>query len=145
VPDATFACPDLTTLCRLDEVGLEVTGQRLEAQADPPTGAGCGLVSDNLSGARQTAPLGSLLDYTRRGDTVMVVALDRLPRSLSGSIRTIEILTKNHVPHPGLRFDLRDDPRPFSRPPRVPRGKTVLPVDQEPESPSDPRCVLVRR
>jgi transposase len=29
--DATFACPDLTTFCRLDELGLEVTGQRLEA------------------------------------------------------------------------------------------------------------------
>jgi transposase len=30
VPDATFACPDLTTFCRLDELGLEVLGQRLE-------------------------------------------------------------------------------------------------------------------
>ena len=28
--DATFACPDLTTFTRLDELGLEVTGQRLE-------------------------------------------------------------------------------------------------------------------
>jgi transposase len=30
VPDATFACPDLTTFCRLDELGLEAVGQRLE-------------------------------------------------------------------------------------------------------------------
>jgi transposase len=30
VPDATFGCPDLTTFCRLGELGLEVTGQRLE-------------------------------------------------------------------------------------------------------------------
>jgi transposase len=34
VPDATpaagFSCPALTTFCRLDELGLEVTGQRLE-------------------------------------------------------------------------------------------------------------------
>jgi len=30
VPDATFTCPDLTTFCRLDELGLEVVGQRLE-------------------------------------------------------------------------------------------------------------------
>jgi hypothetical protein len=34
VPDATpqggFSCPDLTTFCRLDDLGLEVTGQRLE-------------------------------------------------------------------------------------------------------------------
>ena len=27
--DVTFACPDLTTFCRLDELGLEVTGQLL--------------------------------------------------------------------------------------------------------------------
>ncbi|GFG75134.1 ISL3 family transposase [Mycobacterium botniense] len=31
MPDATFACPDLTMFCRLDELGLEVTGQRLQA------------------------------------------------------------------------------------------------------------------
>jgi len=30
VPDATFACPDLTAFARLDELGLEVVGQRLE-------------------------------------------------------------------------------------------------------------------
>ena len=30
VPDATFGCPDLTTFCRLDELGLVVVGQRLE-------------------------------------------------------------------------------------------------------------------
>ena len=30
MPDASFACPDLTTFCGLDDLGLEVTGQRLE-------------------------------------------------------------------------------------------------------------------
>ena len=30
VGGATFACPDLTTFTRLDELGLEVIGQRLE-------------------------------------------------------------------------------------------------------------------
>jgi len=30
VPNATFARPDLTTFCRLDELGLEAVGQRLE-------------------------------------------------------------------------------------------------------------------
>ena len=29
MPDATFACPDLTAFCRLDELGLSVTGQQL--------------------------------------------------------------------------------------------------------------------
>nr|WP_281249313.1 ISL3 family transposase [Tessaracoccus bendigoensis] len=28
--DATFTCPDLTSFCRLDGLGLEVTGQRIE-------------------------------------------------------------------------------------------------------------------
>jgi hypothetical protein len=30
VSDAAFCCPDLTTFCRLDELGLVVVGQRLE-------------------------------------------------------------------------------------------------------------------
>ncbi|WP_448061389.1 ISL3 family transposase [Cellulomonas hominis] len=30
MPDATFDAPDLTTFCRLDELGLEAVGQRLE-------------------------------------------------------------------------------------------------------------------
>ena len=30
MPDATFARPDLTTFCRLEELGLEAIGQRLE-------------------------------------------------------------------------------------------------------------------
>jgi transposase len=29
-PDRGFACPDLTAFSRLDELGLEVTGQRLD-------------------------------------------------------------------------------------------------------------------
>jgi hypothetical protein len=32
MPDATFACPDLTTFCCLDELGLEAVGQRLEPE-----------------------------------------------------------------------------------------------------------------
>jgi transposase len=32
VPDATFAAPDLTTFCRLDELGLVAVGQRVEPQ-----------------------------------------------------------------------------------------------------------------
>lgn len=30
VSDAIFACPDVTTFCRLDEFGLRVVGQQLE-------------------------------------------------------------------------------------------------------------------
>ena len=31
IPDAGFGCPDLTVFCRLDELGLVVTGQRLDS------------------------------------------------------------------------------------------------------------------
>lgn len=34
--DATFACPDVTTFARVDELGLEVTGQRLEPDRAVP-------------------------------------------------------------------------------------------------------------
>lgn len=33
MPNATFSCPDLTTFCRLDQLGLQVVGQRLEPGA----------------------------------------------------------------------------------------------------------------
>lgn len=39
----------------------------------------------------------ALSDYARAGDTVVVVALDRLGRSLSGIIRTVETLTEAGV------------------------------------------------
>ncbi len=73
--------------------------QSLEAQHDALTAAGCERIfTDKLSGARDDRPgLAALLDYVRAGDTVTVVALDRLGRSLSAVIRTIERLTENQV------------------------------------------------
>jgi len=53
-----------------------------------------------------------LLDYVRAGDVVVVVALDRLGRSLSSVIRTIETLTETGVL-------LRSSPA-RSRPPSTP-------------------------
>jgi len=69
--------------------------QSLDHQRDALNGAGCERVfSDQLSGVRDDRPgLAALLDYARAGDTVVVVALDRLGRSLSGIIRTVETLT----------------------------------------------------
>ena len=74
MPDATFACPDLTTFCRLDELGLEVTGQRLERDRavlacriveDPDADArwchrcgGEGLVRDSVTRELAHEPLG---------------------------------------------------------------------------------------
>ncbi len=69
--------------------------QSLEAQRDALAAAGCERVfTDKLSGVRDDRPgLAALLDYARPGDTVVVVALDRLGRSLSGVIRTVETLS----------------------------------------------------
>jgi len=69
--------------------------QSLEAQQDALTAAGCERIfTDTLSGARDDRPgLTELLAYVRSGDTVVVTALDRLGRSLSAVIRTVEILT----------------------------------------------------
>ncbi len=73
--------------------------QSLEAQHDALTAAGCARIfTDKLSGARDDRPgLVALLDYVRAGDTVTVIALDRLGRSLSTVIRTIERLTEDQV------------------------------------------------
>lgn len=69
--------------------------QSLEAQRDALTAAGCERIfTDTMSGASESRPgLAALLDYARAGDTIVVVALDRLGRSLSRVIRTIETLT----------------------------------------------------
>ncbi len=69
--------------------------QSLEAQHDALTAVGCERIfTDKLSGARDDRPgLVALRDYVRAGDSVVVVALDRLGRSLSAVIRTIETLT----------------------------------------------------
>jgi len=66
----------------------------LVAQQDALGGAGCERVfTDRLSGVREDRPgLVELLGYVRPGDTVVVAALDRLGRSLSGVIRTVETL-----------------------------------------------------
>lgn len=73
--------------------------QSLDQQHDTLTAAGAQRIfTDHASGIRDDRPgLAALLDYARAGDTVIVVALDRLGRSLSGIIRTIETLTEAGV------------------------------------------------
>lgn len=73
--------------------------QSLGQQRDALTAAGCERIfTDKMSGVRDDrAGLSALLDYVRFGDTVVVIALDRLGRSLSGIIRTVETLTKTGV------------------------------------------------
>lgn len=78
---------------------VSTSHQSLDQQQDALTAAGCERIfTDKLSGARDDRPgLAALLDYARAGDTVVVVALDRLGRSLSGLIRTVETLTEAGV------------------------------------------------
>ncbi len=68
--------------------------QSLDAQRDALEQAGCDKVfTDQMSGVREDRPgLAALLDQVREGDVVVVVSLDRLGRSLSGVIRTMETL-----------------------------------------------------
>ena len=79
--------------------------QNLSAQTDALQGAGCERIfTDAMSGMRSDRPgLIALLDHVRPGDTVVVTALDRLGRSLSGVISTIESLTEHGVLLKSLR------------------------------------------
>jgi DNA invertase Pin-like site-specific DNA recombinase len=79
--------------------------QSLDQQHDALTAAGAERIfTDKRSGARDDREgLAALIDYAREGDVVVVVALDRLGRSLSGIIRTIETLTAAGVQLRSLR------------------------------------------
>jgi DNA invertase Pin-like site-specific DNA recombinase len=79
--------------------------QSLDQQYDALTAAGVDRVfTDKISGTRDDRPgLAGLLDYAREGDTVVVVALDRLGRSLAGIVRTVETLRERGVMLRSLR------------------------------------------
>ena len=81
--------------------------QSVDQQIDALVGAGVDtdrIVSDVLSGASRDRPgLDALLDYAREGDTIDVVALDRLGRSLSHMVKTIEELQERGVNLRSLR------------------------------------------
>jgi DNA invertase Pin-like site-specific DNA recombinase len=56
------------------------------------------IFTDVKSGVRDDRPgLKELLGYCREGDTVVVVALDRLGRSLTGIIRTLDNLRERGI------------------------------------------------
>jgi DNA invertase Pin-like site-specific DNA recombinase len=79
--------------------------QSLDQQHDALTAASVDRIfTDKISGTREDRPgLAALLDYAREGDTVVVVALDRLGRSLAGIVRTIETLTERAIMLRSLR------------------------------------------
>jgi DNA invertase Pin-like site-specific DNA recombinase len=78
---------------------VSTSHQSLDQQRDALAAAGCErLFSDKLSGSREDRPgMAEMLGYVRPGDTVVVIALDRVGRSLSAVIRTVEKLTEAGV------------------------------------------------
>jgi DNA invertase Pin-like site-specific DNA recombinase len=95
---------------------ISTTQQSLDQQHDALTLAGTmRIFSDTMSGARDDRPeLAALLDYVREGDTVVVVALDRLGRTLSGIFRTVDQLAAKGVHIRTLREGI-DSATPIGR------------------------------
>jgi DNA invertase Pin-like site-specific DNA recombinase len=79
--------------------------QSLDQQQDALAAAGVDRVfTDKISGTCDDRPgLAALFDYARGGDTVVVVALDRLGRSLAGIVRTVETLRERGIMLRSLR------------------------------------------
>lgn len=98
-PGACAEFCDTPTMSIIGYARVSTEHQSLDQQRDTLTAAGAQRIfTDHASGIRDDRPgLAALLDYARAGDTVIVVALDRLGRSLSGIIRTIETLTEAGV------------------------------------------------
>ena len=86
-------------------VRVSTERQSLDQQRDALTAAGVERIfEDVMSGARDDRTgLADMLAYVRPGDTVVVIALDRLGRSLSGLLRTIETLTARGINVRSLR------------------------------------------
>ena len=68
--------------------------QKPELQIDALKQAGCDKIfEEKASGAKRDRPeLKAVLDYIRKGDTIVVWKLDRLARSLKQLIETVEDL-----------------------------------------------------
>jgi len=65
-----------------------------------------------MSGARDDRPgLHALLDYARKTDVIVVVALDRLGRSLRGVLETIDELQRREIVLRSLRSLSTSSPR----------------------------------
>lgn len=73
--------------------------QTIDQQVDALNAVGVDrLFSDVMTGVREDRPgLRDLLGYAREGDVVVVVALDRLGRSLTGIVRTLDDLRERGI------------------------------------------------
>ena len=90
---------DVLGYARVSTGDQDVAGQELRLRR-----AGAAKVfTDVRSGRSMERPgLGALLDYARRGDTLAVVRLDRLGRSLAELLATVAVLKERGIALPSL-------------------------------------------
>ena len=96
--DKTIAAPTATGT-RIGYTRVSTVAQTLDQQNAALTAAGVTKTfSDTMSGARDDRPgFASLLDYVRKGDTVVVWKLDRLGRNTLHILETVKALTERGV------------------------------------------------
>ena len=85
-----------------DKIGyarVSTPDQKLEPQLDELNRAGCvRIFTDQITGTRARRPgIDAALDHLRTGDTLVIVRLDRLGRSLMDLIATVEDLHERGV------------------------------------------------
>ena len=87
-PARRSAMPDVLGYARVSTAGQDLEAQRQRLRAE---GGTLRVFEDIASGRSFDRPgLAALLDYARSGDTVCVVRLDRLGRSLRELLETVE-------------------------------------------------------
>lgn len=93
---------------RLGYARVSTTKQHLDQQIDALQRESVDhIFTDKWTGRSNDRPgLSELLDYARPGDTVVVVALDRLGRSLTGIIETIAAFQQRDISVVSLREHL---------------------------------------
>lgn len=86
-------------MTRIGYARVSTTEQDLALQRDALTGAGCQKIfEDRVSGTTTDRPgLNEALGYLREGDVLVVWKLDRLGRSMSHLIDTVQNLDGRHV------------------------------------------------
>ena len=107
---ADFRYTGLMATLQLGYARVSTDPQSLDQQIDALVAAGVPedrIYTDKMSGAKSDRPgLARLLDVAREGDTITVVALDRLGRSIVHAIQTIEILNERGIILRSLRENL---------------------------------------
>src|SRR4051794_40338829 len=100
--------PAVLTHIRIGYARVSTGGQRLERQLDALKAAGCRRIFAEKESGRDTdrPELAACLEFLHTGDTLVVPALDRLSRSLSGLITTVGDLRRRGVGFTSLHENL---------------------------------------